>query len=209
MKAAKLLSLYEAGQRDFKGVNLRGQNFKGKDLSGSDFSGTDIRSANFTDAVLKGANFTEAKAGLQRRWAIGLVVIPFLSLAAIGLSVGLVGFLLALAFEDSSNLGSKIAGWISLVILAVFFISTLRQGVLPTTTTGVVAITVIGACIFLLALIIISATGPLRHPPQQGTTLIGHGFKAFSLNELSGKWPKVAETMTEAQSQNQLVNLIA
>ena len=91
MKAAEVLRLYEAGRRDFKGVSLRGQNFKGKDLSGADFSGADIRSTNFTNANLTGANFTQAKAGLQRRWAVGLVVVSLLLSVASGFLSALAG----------------------------------------------------------------------------------------------------------------------
>ena len=80
MKAAELLRLYKAGERDFKGVNLRGENFKGKDLSGTDFSGADIRSANFTNANLIGTNFTHAKAGLQWYWIVGKLLVAFLLL---------------------------------------------------------------------------------------------------------------------------------
>ena len=74
MKAHEVLKRYETGRRDFSGEKLRGQSFKGKDLSGANFSEADIRGTNFTNAKLTGANFSGAKAGLQRRWAIGLVI---------------------------------------------------------------------------------------------------------------------------------------
>jgi uncharacterized protein YjbI with pentapeptide repeats len=59
---------------DFSGQNLRGRNFKGQDLAGVNFSYADIR----------GANFSHAKAGLQRHWAIGLVLVSFLFSAVSG-----------------------------------------------------------------------------------------------------------------------------
>ncbi len=64
MNAKKILKLYERGERDFRGENLRGLSFKGKDLSGADFSLTDIRGTNFSRANLTGCKFTKAKAGL-------------------------------------------------------------------------------------------------------------------------------------------------
>ena len=91
MEARKLLKRYAAGERNFQGVNLRGQSFIGQNLSGANFSQADIRSTNFTDTNLKGANFTGAKCGLQRRWAILIVAISWglswLSGRLVGLSV--------------------------------------------------------------------------------------------------------------------------
>ncbi|GAB4194231.1 MAG: pentapeptide repeat-containing protein [Coleofasciculaceae cyanobacterium] len=74
MRATEVLKQYAAGRRDFSGENLTGQSFKGKDLSGANFSEADIRGANFTNATLRSANFSGAKAGLQRHWAICLVI---------------------------------------------------------------------------------------------------------------------------------------
>jgi uncharacterized protein YjbI with pentapeptide repeats len=74
MRATEVLKRYEAGRRDFSGENLRGQSFKGKNLSRANFSEADIRGANFTNATFIGANFKGAKAGLQRRWATGLLI---------------------------------------------------------------------------------------------------------------------------------------
>lgn len=149
MKAAKLLSLYESGQRDFKGINLRGQNFKGKDLSGADFSGADIRSANFTNAVLKGAIFIQAKAGLQKRWAIGLIAASFLLLGIASSVSSLLGALVALIL-DSNRLENQVLGWISLGFLAVFFIVTLWKGInaVAFAFAGAVAVAVAGAFAF-------------------------------------------------------------
>ncbi|MFM6224755.1 MAG: pentapeptide repeat-containing protein, partial [Dolichospermum sp.] len=70
---------------DYSGQNLRGRSFKGQDLTGANFSQADIRGANFTNANLKGADFTGAKAGLQRRWVIGLLIITLLLSALPGL----------------------------------------------------------------------------------------------------------------------------
>ncbi|NEP46456.1 MAG: pentapeptide repeat-containing protein [Okeania sp. SIO2H7] len=73
MKAAELLKHYDAGRRDFRGENLRGQNFSGKDLMGADFSGADIWSTNFARAHLRGADFRDVRVGLRPGWAIAIV----------------------------------------------------------------------------------------------------------------------------------------
>ena len=83
MRAEEVLRRYAAGERDFRGGNLRGANFKGKDLSGADFSGADIRSANFSNAKLRRVNFTNVRAGLQQRWiVIQLLIVVVISTIA-------------------------------------------------------------------------------------------------------------------------------
>ncbi|BDI19512.1 hypothetical protein ANSO36C_53140 [Nostoc cf. commune SO-36] len=114
---------------DFSGQNLRGRNFKGrKDLAGANFSYADIRGANFTNANLTGANFSHAKAGLQRRWAIGLVIISFLLSGLSGFLWAVNGYLVSLIFSSSSN--DQIGGWVALVTLIAFFFITIRQGII-------------------------------------------------------------------------------
>ena len=103
MKVEKVLERYQAGERNFRRVNLRGQSFKGKNLSGADFSEADIRGANFTKANLKGASFSCARAGLQRRWAIGLLVISYIFSGAIGYSSTLAGLLAASIAHNASS----------------------------------------------------------------------------------------------------------
>ncbi len=62
----------------FQGQNLTGANFTNADIRGANFTNADIRGANFTNALLKDANFANAKAGLQQRWKICLVIISLL-----------------------------------------------------------------------------------------------------------------------------------
>ncbi|MBT9312549.1 pentapeptide repeat-containing protein [Leptothoe kymatousa] len=138
MKAAEVLRLYEAGRRDFKGVSLRGQSFKGKDLSGADFSEADIRSTNFTNANLTEVNFSEAKAGLQRRWAAGLVVASLLLYGVLCFSTG--ALYIYISFLSPINLLALIA---SVAIIFLF----LRKGIGLSTLALTMAPTV-----FLIAL---------------------------------------------------------
>ncbi|MEH1853718.1 MAG: pentapeptide repeat-containing protein [Nostoc sp.] len=93
--------------------NLRGRNFKGRqDLAGANFSYADIRGANFTNANLRGTNFSHTKAGLQRRWAIFLVLVSCLLLGLSGFIWELNGNVVSHIF-DSSIYKQQIAGWIT------------------------------------------------------------------------------------------------
>ena len=150
MKAVELLQFYESGRRDFRGENLRGQNFKGKNLAGSDFSGADIRSTNFTNADLTKANFTQAKAGLQRRWAVGLTLLAFFLSGCSVLFSGFIGHWVALIF-DFSSLEEQVAGWVALTAIVIFSILLVRQGLvaiaiaIAIAMTMAVAIAVVGS----------------------------------------------------------------
>ncbi|WP_375505606.1 pentapeptide repeat-containing protein [uncultured Nostoc sp.] len=129
---------------DNSGQNLRGRNFKGQDLAGANFSYADIRGANFTNANLTGANFSYAKAGLQRRWAIGLVIISFLLSGLSGFLWAINGSLVSLIF-DTSSLKEQISGWAALIVLIAFFFVTTRQGIATGLGAGALAVALAGA----------------------------------------------------------------
>ncbi|MBC6480518.1 MAG: pentapeptide repeat-containing protein [Hormoscilla sp. GM7CHS1pb] len=93
MKASEVLRQYNNGIRDFCGANIRGQSFKGKNLSGADFSGADIRSTNFTNANLRKTKFMRTKAGLQKLWALLLVIASWTISVISGLISGFSVFL--------------------------------------------------------------------------------------------------------------------
>lgn len=124
---------------DYHRAKLRGKSFKGQDLTGVDFSYSDIRGANFTGAILRGANFSHAKAGLQRRWFLTLVIFSLLlslisgSIAAVGGS--LIGFVLT--DRTPQNL---YVGVVSLIVLAIFFLLAIRKGIVA--ATGFLAVAV-------------------------------------------------------------------
>lgn len=120
---------------DYNGQNLQGRSFKGQDLTGANFSKADIRGANFTNAILKDADFTGAKAGLQRRWVIGLLIITFLLSALSGFLSIFIGVLIADIFKEKS-LENVIAGILSLVMVTVFCIVTIRKGLIAGAGAG-------------------------------------------------------------------------
>ncbi|WP_445631989.1 pentapeptide repeat-containing protein [Nostoc sp. DSM 114167] len=119
---------------DYSGQNLQGRSFKGQNLTGANFSKADIRGANFTNAILKDADFTGGKAGLQRRWAIGLLIASWLLSGISGFFSILVGGLVASIFDIKST-QNVIIGIVSLIVILVFFIITIRKSL----TAGLVA----------------------------------------------------------------------
>ncbi|MUG95081.1 hypothetical protein F7734_23035 [Scytonema sp. UIC 10036] len=113
---------------NYQRAKLRGKSFKGQDLTGADFSYSDIRGADFTGAFLKGANFSHAKAGLQRRWVIATVIIAFLLSAISGLLSATGGSLIGCILANGNRENTYVAA-VTLTVLFVFFLITMRQGV--------------------------------------------------------------------------------
>jgi hypothetical protein len=60
MAADEVLRRYAAGERDFRGVNLRDEILTWADLSGADLSGADLSGANLNWANLSRVNLTAA-----------------------------------------------------------------------------------------------------------------------------------------------------
>ena len=146
--------------QDFSGQNLRGRSFKGVDLTGADFSCADIRSTDFTGAILRETKFCRAKAGLQRRWAIFLVMISWLLGGISGFFSALAGGMVSLIVYDSnhnSNFAYQAAGWASLVLLILFLGVIIRFGIEANIATiaGAFAIVFAGIVAFAIAVLVV------------------------------------------------------
>ncbi|MGB3760664.1 MAG: pentapeptide repeat-containing protein [Rivularia sp. (in: cyanobacteria)] len=132
--------------QEYHRAKLRGKSFKGQNLTGADFSYSDIRGADFTNAILRDANFSQTKSGLQRRWAIILIFFSLLLSAISGLMSAVGGSLVGFILIDSAR-DNVYVGVASLIILSVFFLLSIRKGLLS-------------ACVFLavaIALAIVAA----------------------------------------------------
>ena len=115
--------------QDFSGKNLRGHNFKGQNLTGAKFIGADIRGANFTNAILREADFTRAKAGLQRHGTIFLVTISLFLSVISGLISGCASVRVGFFFlPNSIKQYTYTPAVVVLIVLAIFFIFTIHQG---------------------------------------------------------------------------------
>ena len=143
-------------QADNSGLNLRGQSFKDKDLTGANFSYADIRSADFSGANLTSANFSHAKAGLQKRWAIFLVLVSWVLMGLSGFLSSVAGFLVASLVSythKSYPLVYHITGWTVIVILVIFFFVTICQGIQQGLGVGVLALVLAFAVALVVAVV--------------------------------------------------------
>ena len=139
MRADEILQEYKQDRRSFQGVSLRGLFFRGKDLSGADVSGADIRGTNFREAILKGAKFQGARAGLQKRWVIVLLIGAFILAGFSGFLAFFNGYLISLIFASNPP-ENQIAAWVSLIIFVVFWIIIIRNGIGSDATAITIAI---------------------------------------------------------------------
>ena len=121
MKAREVLKRYAAGERNFQGVNLRGQSFNGKDLKGADFSEAKLQGANFIGANLTGANFTGAKCGRKILLATNL----FLIIGFFGIFFNLILFFVIRNFLILFDFNNQIINWLALIfwLVELFFFS--------------------------------------------------------------------------------------
>jgi uncharacterized protein YjbI with pentapeptide repeats len=140
------ISLREIMLKDFSGKNLRGRNFKGQDLTGAKFIGADIRGANFTNALLREADFTRAKAGLQGYWTIFIVTVSlFLSVISGFMSGFASSWIAVFLILNIVKQYTIISAVLMPIVLAIFFIDTIRQGLRAVAVAVAVAGAVAGA----------------------------------------------------------------
>ncbi len=133
---------------DYSGQNLQGRSFRGQNLEGANFSYADIRSADFTGANLIGANFSHAKAGLQRRRAIFLVIVSLLLSGLSGSMLGIAGYIGAQGL-NSSQTSNQIASWSVIIAFVTFCLLAIRYGI----QAGLGVLTGVGVVIGLLSVI--------------------------------------------------------
>ena len=146
------ISLREIMPQDFSGKNLRGHNFKGQNLTGAKFIGADIRGANFTNAILREADFTRAQAGLQGRWTIFLVTISLFLSVISGLISGWASFWVTVYFTSYYiKEYTIIPGVLVLIVLAIFFIVTIRQDIGAVAAAAAAAVAVAAAAAVAVA----------------------------------------------------------
>ena len=146
MKASEVLRRYAAGERNFQGVNLRGQSFQGQNLAGADFSEAELIGTNFREANLSGADFYRVQCGLPKLWVAILMLLSWLIAGAAGLMSFLPMTLVFKIFEDSSW-DYQIAGWTSLIVLVMFWSLMIRSGLRTLSLLVAVVGAIVGAIV--------------------------------------------------------------
>lgn len=133
--------------QDFSHQNLCGRSFQGQNLAGANFSQANIRSANFTNAILTGANFSQAIAGQRYTWVIGLTFGSLTLAAFAGFILAYAGGLVGVVLFWQQKYEFLLAGIIFLIVLAVFALITVRQGLGAALGGFIVTITAITALV--------------------------------------------------------------
>ncbi len=136
--------------QDYSGQNLRGRCFKGRNLTGANFCSANIKGADFSNAILINADFRGAKAGLQRRWTTGLLIVSWLLAVVSGIfSIPISVFVTSIS--DTKNVENFIVGVIPSIVVTVFFIVTLLKGLTAGSGTIPVVVAVAVAVAFTVS----------------------------------------------------------
>ena len=174
--------------KDFSGKNLRGRNFKGQNLTGAKFIGADIRGANFTNAILREADFTDAKAGLQGHWTIFLVTISLFLSVISGFMSGFASSWIAVFWIlNIIKQYTLISAVLMLIVLAIFFIDTIRQGLRAVAVAVAVAGAVAGAAAIAAVMAgVAAATGAVAGAAAAGAGAIAWAATAAIAGAVTG-----------------------
>ncbi len=157
MTAQAVLQRYHNGERDFRRVNLRGLSFKGQNLAGADFSEADIRSTNFAKANLSHTNFSGAIGGIQTRWwlvqqLLALIIAALSSFLSAFSGAWIAAILFYQSNDASEQITYRVAGVVTLLILAVTMLSIARQGFNTKILTSIAGVVVVaGAGVVVVA----------------------------------------------------------
>lgn len=148
MKASEILAQYTAGERNFQGVNLRGQSFLGEDISGADFSEANIQGTNFTNTNLENCKFCRVKAGQSRIYKFILIIAVWIVSVLPAFSCYWTGEI-AVKLFNVPNLENIFTGISYFAIITIFLITTLRKGIV----FGIAVSVVSGATVGLFSMI--------------------------------------------------------
>ena len=146
--AEQILDKYKNGYRDFRNLNLDGENFDNQDFSGADFSNTSLLGASFKSATLHGCNFSYAEAGVHTKWVPLISLVSLLIHLLLGILAPFVGYASIHFFlPESFNLilGSGIA------LLFVIAIVLNRYSPVAFAVLGLGVVTALGTFALLLA----------------------------------------------------------
>ncbi|GAB4375863.1 MAG: hypothetical protein Kow00121_22120 [Elainellaceae cyanobacterium] len=155
MKASEVLRRYQAGEREFRRANLRGQNFKGRNLSGADFSEAEICGANFSNAILRGANFNWATAGMQKRWILVQLLLLLVMAILSGVLQGYFGYFIAYYFPrwwiSTYNWNyfteDVVITTVCFITIVTVFIAIARQGLTVRTIASIIGTVIVAGIV--------------------------------------------------------------
>ncbi|MEM1307978.1 MAG: pentapeptide repeat-containing protein [Cyanobacteria bacterium P01_H01_bin.153] len=123
--ARRVLASYRAGERNFRGADLRGVVLRGQCLWDADFSHADIRGADFTGVDLSRAQFRQAQAGVRPvwQWLAGGVAI------ALGMLAGFWSARVA-ALLSSPDISEVVSGAVNVIVFGLLCGLVARFGLL-------------------------------------------------------------------------------